>query len=70
MPWLITYDNCEYIKNLFSFAYVSEWNLMYGMRNQTETSNQLGKEIFIANFEINNKNMTRKEQVQTVLSLY
>jgi DNA adenine methylase len=50
--WLITYDNCEYIKNLFSFAHIAEWNLMYGMRNQTETSDQLGKEIFIANFEL------------------
>jgi DNA adenine methylase len=51
--WLITYDNCEYIKSLFSFAHISEWNLMYGMRNQTESSNQLGKEIFISNFVTN-----------------
>lgn len=68
--WLITYDNCEYIKELFSFAHITEWNLVYGMRNQTETSDQLGKEIFIANFEINNKNIARKEQTQTILSLY
>ena len=51
--WLITYDNCDYIKNLFSFAHISEWNLMYGMRNQTEKSDQLGKEIFISNFATN-----------------
>ncbi len=50
--WLITYDNCDYIKNLFSFAHIVEWNLMYGMRNQTEHSEQLGKEVFIANFGI------------------
>ncbi|MCS7004333.1 MAG: DNA adenine methylase [Cytophagales bacterium] len=53
--WLITYDNCDYIKDLFSFANIAEWNLMYGMRNQTETSNQLGDEIFIANFELGEK---------------
>ncbi len=53
--WLITYDNSEYIKNLFSFANIAEWNLMYGMRNQTKNSDQLGKEIFIANFEIDHK---------------
>jgi DNA adenine methylase len=50
--WLITYDNCDYTKKMFSFAHISEWNLMYGMRNQTENSNQLGKEIFISNFEM------------------
>ncbi len=50
--WLITYDNSEYVRELFSFANILEWDLVYGMRNQTETSNQLGKEIFIANFEL------------------
>ncbi len=69
--WLITYDNCDYIKDLFSYAHISEWNLMYGMRNQTENSNQLGKEIFIANFEIDNKKVAKKEQLShnTGLSL-
>lgn len=50
--WLITYDNSEYIKKLFSFAHIVEWDLIYGMRNQTQQSSQLGKELFIANFEI------------------
>ncbi len=50
--WLITYDNSDYIKNLFSFAHIVEWDLMYGMRNQTQHSDQIGKEIFIANFKI------------------
>jgi DNA adenine methylase len=53
--WLITYDNSEFIKELFAFAHISEWNLMYGMRNQTENSDQLGKEIFISNFPLNRK---------------
>ncbi len=48
--WLITYDNDDYIRDLFSFAHITEWNLMYGMRNQTKNSNQLGKELFIANY--------------------
>jgi DNA adenine methylase len=52
--WLITYDNSQYIKKLYSFAHVSEWNLMYGMRNITDKSEQLGKEIFISNFELPN----------------
>jgi DNA adenine methylase len=48
--WLITYDDCEFIKNLFPFANIISWNLTYGMRNQTPTSDQNGKELFISNY--------------------
>ncbi|NOX18004.1 MAG: DNA adenine methylase [Chlorobi bacterium] len=50
--WLITYDDNEYIKDLFSFAYVNEWDLTYGMRNVGENGNQKGKELFISNYPI------------------
>jgi DNA adenine methylase len=48
--WLITYDDSEYIRNLFRFANIIPWNLTYGMRNVTKHSNQKGKELFISNF--------------------
>ena len=48
--WLITYDDCEYIRDLFSFAHIIPWHLTYGMRNITQQSNQNGKELFISNF--------------------
>jgi DNA adenine methylase len=48
--WLITYDDNEYIRNLFSFANIIPWNLTYGMRNVTEKSDQNGKELFISNY--------------------
>ena len=48
--WLMTYDDSEYIRNLFSFANVFSFDLMYGMRNTTEGSNQVGKELFISNY--------------------
>jgi len=48
--WLITYDDCDYIKNLFSFANIFEWTLKYGMRNIKENSDQNGKELFISNY--------------------
>lgn len=48
--WLITYDDSDYIKNLFSFAKITPWELTYGMRNVTESSNQKGKELFISNY--------------------
>ena len=48
--WLITYDNCDYIRRLFSFANIFTWELTYGMRNITEESNQRGRELFISNY--------------------
>jgi len=50
--WLITYDDSDYIRNLFSFAYILPWSLTYGMRNVSQKSNQTGKEIFISNYTI------------------
>ena len=50
--WLITYDDSEYIKDLFSFANINEWNLTYGMRNVNKKGNQKGKELFISNYEL------------------
>lgn len=48
--WLITYDDCEYIRDLFSFANIFDYDLKYGMRNVTSNSNQNGKELFISNY--------------------
>ncbi|MDR1216452.1 MAG: DNA adenine methylase [Treponema sp.] len=48
--WLITYDDSEYIRGLFSFANIIPWNLTYGMRNTTVNSDQNGKELFISRF--------------------
>ncbi len=48
--WLITYDDSEYIRELFPFAHVFSWNLTYGMRNVAEVSDQKGKELFISNY--------------------
>ena len=54
--WLITYDDSEYIRDLFSFANIKEWNLTYGMRNVGQNGNQKGKELFISNYPIERKN--------------
>ncbi|MDR3093281.1 MAG: DNA adenine methylase [Bacteroidales bacterium] len=50
--WLITYDDCEYIRNLFSFASIITWNQTYSMRNTLECPQQTGKELFISNYLI------------------
>ncbi|HYP50295.1 MAG TPA: DNA adenine methylase [Pyrinomonadaceae bacterium] len=49
--WLLTYDDSTYVRELFSFANIADWNLMYGMRNVTENSSQKGSELFISNYE-------------------
>lgn len=48
--WLITYDDSPYIRELFSFANIMPWELMYGMRNVTAGADQKGKELFISNY--------------------
>ena len=48
--WLITYDDSEYIRELFSFANIIPWNLTYGMRNVATDSDQIGNELFISNY--------------------
>ena len=53
--WLITYDNCKYIKDLFSFANIREWSLTYGMRNVNGSGDQIGKELFISNYDLPSK---------------
>ncbi|MDI9335835.1 MAG: DNA adenine methylase [Gammaproteobacteria bacterium] len=48
--WLITYDDSQYIRELFSYANIIPWELMYGMRNIKVGSDQKGKELFISNY--------------------
>jgi DNA adenine methylase len=48
--WLITLDDCEYIRELFSFAEISPLQFAYGMRNVKENSNKIGRELLIKNY--------------------
>jgi DNA adenine methylase len=50
--WLITYDDCNEIRNLFSFAEIIPWSLQYGMNNYGQDSAGKGKELFITNYEM------------------
>lgn len=51
--WLVTYDNCAYIKDLYKDFYQLEWELQYGMTNSGNNASILGKELLIANYELN-----------------
>lgn len=50
--WLITYDNCPEIRRRFQDYYIVEWQLQYGMTNYKKPSARPGKELFIANYDI------------------
>lgn len=49
---LITYDNSEYIRNLYRDFYMVEWELSYGMTNYKRDKVRVGSELLIANFPI------------------
>jgi DNA adenine methylase len=50
--FLITYDDCDEIRELYDWANVQEWRLQYGMNNcSTENLSKVGRELFIRNYE-------------------
>lgn len=48
--WLLTYDDCPEIRELFSFADISELEVQYGMNNYKQTNSAKGKELLIKNY--------------------
>lgn len=57
--WLITYDDCKEIRDLFNFANIYEWELQYGMNNYKQSHAKKGKELFISNYEIKNSSQLK-----------
>jgi DNA adenine methylase len=66
--WLITYDDCEVVRNFFKFAHIYEWELQYGMNNYKQTHAKKGKELFISNYEIDEKISKNAKLVETKLT--
>ena len=50
--FLLTYDNSEFIRELYRDFYVLEWDLQYGMNNVASPNASKGKELLISNFEL------------------
>ncbi len=49
--FLITYDDCEEIRELYSWAKLSSWSLQYGMNNcNLKNESKIGAELFISNY--------------------
>lgn len=49
--WLITYDDCQYIRDLYKDYTIIPFELMYGMKNVAKNADMKGKEIIIINYE-------------------
>lgn len=50
--FMMTYDNCEYIKSLYKDYYMIDWELQYGMNSFCKKKASIGKEILISNFKV------------------
>ncbi|MEM6428316.1 MAG: DNA adenine methylase [Deinococcota bacterium] len=50
--WLMTYDDCPEIRELYAFANVQAWQLQYGMNNYKQVSAAKGREVFVANYDL------------------
>lgn len=49
--FLITYDDCEEIRQLYNWANIKEWQLQYGMNNCNAANlSKVGSELFISNY--------------------
>jgi len=48
----LTYDNCEEIKDLYSWANIYEIEWRYHTANSNVTSRRMGKELIISNYKI------------------
>ena len=48
----LTYDNCEEIKELYSWAKIYERGWMYHTANSNVTTRKMGRELIISNYEI------------------
>lgn len=50
--WLITYDDCSLVRDLFAGFYMVPWRLQYAMNNVGGNDPEAGNELFIANYDI------------------
>lgn len=47
--WLMTYDNSEYIRDLYKEFYQYQWSLQYGMTNKVSEENN---ELLVSNYRL------------------
>ncbi|PSF37186.1 modification methylase [Aphanothece hegewaldii CCALA 016] len=52
--WLITYDDCQLVRDKFNKFHIFEWELQYGMNNYKQKTAAIGKELMITNYSLTN----------------
>lgn len=67
--FLLTYDNCEFIRELYKDFYTLEWNLQYGMNNYKQVKADIGKELLISNYELKLNNSIYKQKIKELSAL-
>lgn len=50
--WLITYDDCQAVRDNFKTSHIFEWELQYGMNNYKQQQAVKGKELMITNYSL------------------
>lgn len=55
--FLMTYDNSEYIRELYKDFHMIEWDLQYGMNNYKQSTASKGKELLISNYSFKEKDL-------------
>jgi len=50
--WLLTYDDCPFVRHLYADYTQVRWTLQYGMNNYKQPIARPGRELFIANYPI------------------
>ncbi|WP_413172778.1 DNA adenine methylase [Anabaena azotica] len=50
--WLITYDDSPQNHENFTWTNINEWELQYGMNNYKQKKADIGKELFISNYQV------------------
>lgn len=51
--WLITYDDCQLIRDNFESFNIDKWKVQYGMNNYQKDNASRGKELLVYNYQLN-----------------
>ena len=48
--FLLTYDDCDYIRKIYKWANIKDFSWMYHTSNSLTSTRKKGKELFVTNF--------------------
>jgi DNA adenine methylase len=65
--WLITFDDSEVIRQLFTFANIHPWKMQYGMNNVGKKRARKGKELFVTNYVMRQDHRCRHNSQKSTL---